>query len=95
MLILEKIHYRFLMKMLQKGDIVSLSTGFVPSYIVNSPSFVQEILVTKDAFFRKGRTSKVLTRTIGDGLLTTEKAEHKKQQKEIETTETPLLSWRM
>ncbi|WP_280770711.1 cytochrome P450 [Salipaludibacillus daqingensis] len=71
----------FFVRLLQKGDIVSLNTGLVPSYIVNSPSFVQEILVTKDAFFRKGRTSKVLTRTIGDGLLTTEKSTHKKQKK--------------
>ncbi|UHA60560.1 cytochrome P450 [Metabacillus litoralis] len=68
------------LNMLDKGDIVSLRTGFKPSFIVNSPEFVKEILVTKDSFFRKGRTTKVLRRTIGDGLLTTEKEEHRRQK---------------
>lgn len=70
----------FFLNMLDKGDIVSLRTGFKPSFIVNSPEFVKEILVTKDSYFRKGRTTKVLRRTIGDGLLTTEKEEHRRQK---------------
>lgn len=43
--------------MLDKGEVVSLRTGFNPSFIVNSPEFVKEILVTKDSYFRKERTT--------------------------------------
>ncbi|MFE8700650.1 cytochrome P450 [Cytobacillus sp. FJAT-54145] len=74
----------FFEKMLYQGEIISLKTGFKPSYIVNSPDFVKEILVAKDRFFVKGRTSKVLRRTIGDGLLTSEKEEHEIQKKHLQ-----------
>jgi cytochrome P450 len=71
----------FLVRMLQLGDVVSLRTGFKPSYVVNSHEFVQEVLVTKDSFFRKGRTNEVLRRTIGEGLLTAEKEEYERQKR--------------
>lgn len=70
----------FFLRMLHEGDIVSLRTGFQPTYVVNSPDFVREILVTKDAFFKKGRTDKVLRRTITNGLLTARKEDHKHQR---------------
>lgn len=72
----------FLVSLLKEGDVVSLRTSRKrPSYIVNSPEIVQEILVTKEASFRKGRSSNVLRRTIGDGLLTSEREDHKRQKK--------------
>lgn len=71
-----------LVEVLQEGDVVSLRSGEKrPSIIVNSPEFIHEILVGKEAYFRKGRSSDVLRRTIGDGLLTSEKAEHRRQKK--------------
>ncbi|ADH98261.1 cytochrome P450 [Salisediminibacterium selenitireducens] len=70
----------FFMNMQGDGDIVFLDTGVMPTYVVNGASYLQEILVTKDASFRKGRPSNVLKRTIGDGLLTTEKTAHKIQK---------------
>jgi cytochrome P450 len=73
---------QFMVEMLHEGDVVSLRTSSTkPSYVVNSPEFIQEILVTKDQAFRKGRSSDILRRTIGDGLLTSEGEQHRKQRK--------------
>lgn len=74
----------FFVRMLHEGEVVSLKTGFKPSYIVNSPEFIQEILVKKEAYFQKGLTTKVLRRTIGDGLLTAEDANHVRQKKYLQ-----------
>ncbi|MFC4775716.1 cytochrome P450 [Paenibacillus sp. GCM10023252] len=64
------------------GEVVSLRTSSMrPTYIVNSPAFIQEILVHQEANFRKGRSSSVLRRTIGDGLLTAEHEVHRQQKK--------------
>jgi cytochrome P450 len=72
---------QFVLSLLYDGDMISLRGGSKrPSYVVNSPEFVQEILVSKDEGFVKGRTSSVLSRTIGDGLLTSEHEKHQKQR---------------
>lgn len=72
----------FLLDALPIGDVVSLRTSsFQPTFIVNSPDFVQEILVHQDRLFRKGRSSGVLRRTVGDGLLTSEREEHREQKR--------------
>ncbi len=72
----------FLIDSLPIGDVVSLRTSsFRPTYVVNSPDFVQEILVHQEQHFRKGRSSDVLRRTIGDGLLTSEHPEHGHQKR--------------
>jgi cytochrome P450 len=74
----------FLVHAVPMGPVVSLKSGaFRPSYIVNDPSFIQEILVTKEASFRKGRAANVLRRTIGDGLLTSEADRHRLQKQVI------------
>ncbi|ANE46909.1 pyridine nucleotide-disulfide oxidoreductase [Paenibacillus swuensis] len=72
----------FLVDTLPLGEVVSLRTSaFRPTFIVNSPDFVQEILVTQDAAFRKGRSTNVLRRTIGEGLLTSEHHTHRQQKR--------------
>jgi cytochrome P450 len=72
----------FLLDALPVGDVVSLRTeSYRPTFVINSPEFVQEILVHQEASFRKGRSSNVLRRTIGDGLLTTEQSLHRHQKK--------------
>lgn len=64
------------------GDVVSLRTSsFQPTYVINSPDFVQEILVHQEDKMRKGRSAGVLRRTIGDGLLTAERDAHRKQKR--------------
>ncbi|MBW7459315.1 cytochrome P450, partial [Paenibacillus sepulcri] len=73
---------QFLINALPLGEMVSLRTSsFRPTFIVNSPAFVQEILVHQEERFRKGRSSNVLRRTIGDGLLTAEHERHRQQKK--------------
>ncbi|GGD65740.1 cytochrome P450 [Paenibacillus nasutitermitis] len=73
---------QFLVDALPVGEMVSLRTSSLrPTFIVNSPAFIQEILVHQEERFRKGRSSNVLRRTIGDGLLTSEHASHKHQKK--------------
>ncbi|WP_158602378.1 cytochrome P450 [Cohnella endophytica] len=72
----------FLVDALPLGDVVSLRTSaFQPTYIVNSPDFIQELLVHEEENLRKGRSSSVLRRTVGDGLLTTEQEEHRRQKR--------------
>lgn len=72
----------FLVDALPLGDVVSLRTSaFQPTFIVNSPDFVQEILVSQERAFRKGRSSDVLRRTVGDGLLTSEHDVHRGQKR--------------
>jgi len=72
----------FLVEALPMGDVVSLRTGTIqPTFIVNSPDFVQEILVHQEANFRKGRSSDVLRRTVGDGLLTSGRETHRGQKR--------------
>jgi cytochrome P450 len=80
-LLFQKDTLSFLMHALPLGDVVFFKTGNLkPSYVIQSPDFIQEILVAKDDFFRKGRSTNVLRRTIGDGLLTSEAGEHQRQK---------------
>ncbi|QHT58800.1 cytochrome P450 [Paenibacillus lycopersici] len=72
----------FLVDAFPLGDVVSLRTSsFQPTYIINSPDFVQEILVLQEDKLRKGRSAGVLRRTIGDGLLTAEREAHRHQKR--------------
>lgn len=66
------------------GDVISLKTGVSPTYVVNSPEAIREILIRQDQSFVKGRTTTVLQRTVGEGLLTTEGERHAKQKKYIQ-----------
>ncbi len=77
----QKDTLQFLLDAMPLGDVVLFKTGnFKPSYVINSPEYIQEILVSKDGAFCKGRSSNVLRRTIGDGLLTTEGSDHQRQR---------------
>ncbi|WP_153722150.1 cytochrome P450 [Sporosarcina cascadiensis] len=76
----------FFMRMRPLGDVVSMKTGFSPTYIVNSPEAIREILIRHDQSFIKGRTTKVLQRTVGEGLLTTEGERHGFQKKYMQPT---------
>lgn len=67
------------------GDFASVRTSnLIPTYIVNSPEFIKEILVNKAHLFKKGRSSTILSRTVGEGLLTSEGMKHKSQRKMIQ-----------
>jgi cytochrome P450 len=76
---------KWLYEQLYLGDIVAINPSFPkPSYVVHAPDVVKEILTTKDANFIKGNSSKIFSRTLGSGLLTSEGEEHKRQRKMIQ-----------
>lgn len=72
----------FLVRVRDRGDVVSLyASKNKPSYVVNSPEYIREILVAKEVFFHKGRSTEILKRTLGEGLLTAEGTSHERQKK--------------
>ncbi|ARD47737.1 hypothetical protein SporoP33_05530 [Sporosarcina sp. P33] len=75
---------RFFTRVQPLGDVISLKTGMSPTFVVNSPEAVREILIRQDQSFIKGRTTTVLQRTVGEGLLTTEGERHNKQKKYVQ-----------
>lgn len=78
----QKDPLQFLVKLVDQGDVVSLRTSTIrPTFVVNAPDFIRSILIQHEDELKKGRSSKVLRRTIGDGLLTTENEQHKQQRK--------------
>lgn len=72
----------FLTKARGEGDVVALTRGEKASaFIINAPDFIREILATKDHAFRKGRSSAILGKTVGSGLLTSEGSVHEQQRR--------------
>lgn len=71
----------FMTGVLPLGDIVSVrSSKKTPSYILNHPEAIREVLVSKEQSFRKGRSSRILRETVGQGILTTEGEKHDRQR---------------
>jgi cytochrome P450 len=69
----------------KQGDIVVINPKHPkPSYVVYAPEAIKEILTTKDTFFEKGNSSRVFSKTLGNGLLTSEGAKHQHQRKMIQ-----------
>ncbi|MFD1736453.1 cytochrome P450 [Bacillus salitolerans] len=76
---------KWLYDQLKLGDIVAISkTVPKPSYVINHPESVKEILTTKDPYFIKGNSSRIFSKTLGNGLLTSEGDAHKQQRKRIQ-----------
>ncbi|MFC0270760.1 cytochrome P450 [Metabacillus herbersteinensis] len=74
----------FLLHASKLGDMVSIEASKkYPTYVVSAPDLIKEILVTKDKYFEKGRAASILSRTVGNGLLTSEGETHRRQQKMI------------
>lgn len=74
----------FMTSVLHLGDIVSVrSSKRTPSYILNHPEAIREVLVSKEQSFRKGRSSRILRETVGQGILTTEGEKHDRQRQSM------------
>jgi cytochrome P450 len=54
------------------GDLVELDFAGVPVYLASDPAAIEEILITKNRAFRKGRGLGRTRRILGNGLLTSE-----------------------
>jgi len=72
----------FLVSSRSVGDVVSIyDNDRRPTFIVHHPEAVQQILVTKEKSFVKGRASGILKRTVGEGVLTSEGQAHERQKR--------------
>ncbi len=66
----------------EHGDLVEVRIGFIPVLMATSPALAHEVLVEKnDAFVKSAGLSVFARPLLGDGLLTSEREEHKKQRK--------------
>src|SRR5262245_38376789 len=63
------------------GDLVTYRIGGETIFLVNDPAEVKEILVTQNRNFTKSRGLERVKRLLGNGLLTSEGAEHLRQRR--------------
>jgi cytochrome P450 len=66
------------------GDVARLRTPRYPTFVLNHPDLVWDVLVTDNRAFHKGPTMDVARRVLGDGLLTSEGEHHRRQRKLIQ-----------
>ncbi|MBL0385235.1 cytochrome P450 [Tumebacillus sp. ITR2] len=72
----------FMVATRDSGEVVSLyNSEKRPSFVVHDPDVIQQILVTKEKSFVKGRSSSILQRTVGTGVLTSEGSTHDRQKR--------------
>src|SRR5665213_3538063 len=58
------------------GDLVHVRLGREHAFVVNNPQYIRDVLVTNQRNFRKGRALERSKKLLGEGLLTSEGAEH-------------------
>jgi cytochrome P450 len=64
------------------GDVAALDIGLFKAFLVTSPELCHEVLTTKADAFTKGLGLGVLARPLlGNGLLTSERDEHRRQRR--------------
>src|SRR5918911_2862022 len=63
------------------GDIVHFRMGPQHTYMLNHPDLIKEVLVTHQDAFIKGRALQRAKRLLGEGLLTSEGAHHRRQRR--------------
>ncbi|MGW5053620.1 cytochrome P450 [Actinokineospora sp. NPDC004072] len=66
------------------GDIVRVDLGTLPAYFLTSPQLVHELLVTKGGLFRKGALFDKFRPFFGNGLATSNGAEHRRQRRMVQ-----------
>src|ERR1051325_6518508 len=63
------------------GDVVSYRMGGEQIFFVSDPALIKDILVTHNRNFIKGRGLQRAKRLLGEGLLTSEGAQHLRQRR--------------
>ncbi len=63
-----------------QGEIVKVHLGPLPTYFVTSPRFTHQVLVTDGARFRKGIMFERIRPLLGNGLVLSEGAFHRRQR---------------
>lgn len=78
---LRKNPLRFVERLQQRyGDVAFFRIGPQRVYLLSHPDLVKELLVNHDESLMKGRGLQIARRLLGDGLLTSEGALHKRQR---------------
>jgi len=76
---------RFLQRLAsQYGDVAYFKVGPIRAVLVNHPDHIREVLTVKHAQFSKGRPLEMAKALLGEGLLTSEGAFHKRQSRLIQ-----------
>ncbi|MBL6966091.1 MAG: cytochrome P450 [Anaerolineales bacterium] len=68
----------------QYGDIVHFMLGRQHIYLINHPDFIQEVLITQQRNFTKGRVLQNSRQLLGNGLLTAEGEAHIQQRRMVQ-----------
>ena len=72
----------FLMKVAREhGDIAYFRLGPQHAYLLNHPDYIKDVLVIRHENFIKGRALQRSKRLLGEGLLTSEGAAHRRQRR--------------
>ncbi len=58
------------------GDVAQFRLAGRPAFLLNHPDFIQQVLVSEQSNFRKGRALQRMRLLLGDGLLTSEGSAH-------------------
>jgi cytochrome P450 len=66
------------------GDVVLVEVGALNAYLVSDPELIRQILLEHHTQTVKGRETKRLIPYIGNGLLTTDGEEHRRQRRMIQ-----------
>lgn len=74
----------FLTEMAKLGDITYFRMFKYPSYFLNHPDLIRDLLITSNSKFHKGRALKRAKGLLGEGLLTSEGEKHLKQRRMIQ-----------
>ena len=73
----------FLTNLAELGDVTFLKLGGKPTYFLNHPDLIRDLLVTNNSKFIKGRALQRSKKLLGEGLLTSEGAAHLRQRRMI------------
>jgi cytochrome P450 len=65
----------------QYGDVSQFRVGPVKMFLLNHPDYVRDVLITHHEKFHKGRALQRSKRLLGEGLLTSEGAHHRRQRR--------------
>src|SRR5688572_28155023 len=65
----------------QYGDVVGFHVGRQPFVVLNHPDYVRDVLVTRHQLFHKGIGLQRAKLLLGEGLLTSEGAQHLRQRR--------------
>lgn len=72
----------FLMNLVRDyGDVAHFRVGPQSMFLLNHPDYIKDALVTKDGNFVKGRALERAKGLLGEGLLTSEGAHHRRQRR--------------